>query len=257
MKIRTLIVDDEPPARAKLRNLLAVEKDLELCGEAGNGDDAIRLIGELRPALLFLDVSMPAPDGLAVLRAVRDEWLPVTIFTTAHAAHAVEAFELHALDYLLKPFSRARFAAALERARAELARSSSEAEERVGALLRDPVASAGPVERFLVKTNERYHVVRASDITWIEAAANYVVLHAGATRHVLRRTLAVLESELDARRFFRVSRSAIVQLDHVREVEWVSPGEHVLHLEGGARVALTRGLRELQERLQAPRGAGR
>ena len=89
MKIRTLIVDDEPPARAKLRNLLAAEQDIELCGEAGNGDDAIRLIGELRPDLLFLDVSMPAPDGLAVLRAVRDEWLPCTIFTTAHAAHAV------------------------------------------------------------------------------------------------------------------------------------------------------------------------
>ncbi len=257
MKIRTLIVDDEPPARAKLRNLLAAEEDIELCGEAGNGDDAIRLIGELRPDLLFLDVSMPAPDGLAVLRAVRDEWLPCTIFTTAHSVHAVEAFALHALDYLLKPYSRARFADALERAHTELARRANGANERVSALLRDPAIGAAFIERFLVKTNERYQVVRASDIAWAEAAANYIVLHTGTGRHMLRRTLSALEAELDPRRFFRVSRSAIVQLDRVREVELVSAGEHLLHLDDGARVPLTRGLREFQERLQAPRESRR
>lgn len=249
--IRTLIVDDEPPARVKLRTLLGAESAIEVCGEASNGDDAIRLIGELRPDLLFLDVSMPAPDGLAVLRAVRGEWLPCTIFTTAHSAHAVEAFELHALDYLLKPYSRARFAAALARARDEIARRANEGATKVDALLRDTAGPAVPVERFLVKTNERYQVVRAADIVWVEAAANYVVLHTAAGRPVLRRTLAALESELDPRRFFRVSRSAIVQLDRVREVEMVTAGEHLLHLDDGARVALTRGLRELQERLES------
>lgn len=254
MKIRTLIVDDEPPARAKLRNLLAPEADIDLCGEAGNGDDAIRLIGELRPDLLFLDVQMPAPDGLAVLRAVRDEWLPCTVFTTAHAEHAVEAFALHALDYLLKPYSRARFAAALNRARGELARRRGAADERVGALLRDPAVGPALTERFLVKTNERYCVVRSSDIDWVEAAANYVVLHTAQGNHILRRTLASLEAELDPARFFRVSRSALVQLDRVSAIEAVRAGEHVLSLAGGARVAMTRGLRDLQQRLQ---GSGR
>jgi two-component system LytT family response regulator len=252
MKIRTLIVDDEPPAREKLRTLLAAENDIELCGEAGNGDDAIRLIGELRPDLLFLDVQMPAPDGLAVLRAVRDEWLPCTVFTTAHAEHAVEAFALHALDYLLKPFSRARFAAALDRARHELARRDGRADERVGALLRDPAVGTTPTERFLVKTNERYCVVRSGEIEWVEAAANYVVLHTSQGNHILRRTLAGLEAELDPARFFRVSRSALVQLDRVRAIEAVRAGEHVLSLESGARVAMTCGLRDLQQRLQGP-----
>lgn len=254
-KLRTLIVDDEPPARAKLRTLLAAEDDIELVGEAGNGDDAIRMIGELRPDLLFLDVQMPAPDGLAVLRTVRDEWLPCTIFTTAHAEHAVEAFALHALDYLLKPYGRERFAAALERARASLIKSDHVGEERVDALLQSAAVAAAPVERFLVKAGERYLVVRATDITWVEAAANYLVLHTPTGNHVLRRTLAALERELDPRRFFRTSRSTIVNLDSVREVQLVGGGEHVIFLHDGKKVPLTRGLRELQERLQAPRGS--
>ena len=252
-KLRTLIVDDEPPARAKLRTLLAAEDDIELVGEAGNGDDAIRMIGELRPDLLFLDVQMPAPDGLAVLRTVRDEWLPCTIFTTAHAAHAVEAFTLHALDYLLKPYGRERFAAALDRARASLSQSDHVGEERVDALLQSAAVAAAPVERFLVKAGERYVVVRATDITWVEAAANYLVLHTPTGNHVLRRTLAALERELDPKRFFRTSRSAIVNLDSVREVQLAGGGEHVIFLHDGKKVPLTRGLRELQERLQAPR----
>lgn len=254
-KIRTLIVDDEPPARDRLRTLLGPEKDVELVGEAGNGDDAIRLIGELRPDLLFLDIQMPRPDGIAVLRAVRDEWLPCTIFTTAHAEHAVEAFALHALDYLLKPYSRDRFHAALNRARAAIAQRSPApaGDERLDAALRDPAVSSGPVERFLVKTNERYLVVRANDVTWVEAAANYVVLHTPSGNHILRRSLTALEGDLDARRFFRTSRSTIVNLDSVREVQLLSAGEHVILLHDGTRVPLTRGLREFQERLQAPR----
>jgi two-component system LytT family response regulator len=250
MNLRTLIVDDEAPARHRLRRLLAPEPDIAIVGEADNGEDAVHAIVELRPALLFLDVQMPPPDGLAVLRTVRDEWLPCTIFTTAYAEHAVAAFELHALDYLLKPYSRERFAAALDRARQHLREAPPAARDtRVAALVDDRSLAAAPVERFLVKTNERYLVVRAADIEWIEAAANYVVLHTPAGNQVVRRSLGAIESELDPRRFFRTGRSAIVNLAAIREVQTVTAGEHLVTLASGAKIPLTRGLRELQQRL--------
>lgn len=253
-KIRTLIVDDEAPARARLRRLLAEEADVAIIGEAANGEEAIRLIGELRPALLFLDVQMPAPDGLGVLRAVRDEWLPCTIFTTAYAEHAVAAFELNAIDYLLKPFAAERFAAALARARERLAGAAPDGvgrDSRVAALVEDPAVASRPTERFLVKHNERYLVVRAAEIRWVEAAANYVILHTDTAKPILRKALSALETELDPRRFFRVNRSAIVNLGLVREIESAAAGEHTVTLDGGQRLTLTRGLRELQERLRA------
>ncbi|MDD3178987.1 MAG: LytTR family DNA-binding domain-containing protein [Opitutaceae bacterium] len=252
MKISTLIVDDEAPARVRLRRLLAPESDIEIVGEAASGEDAILAIGRLHPALLFLDVQMPAPNGLAVLRAVRDEWLPCTIFTTAYAEHAVAAFELHALDYLLKPYSRERFAAALARARQHLlATGPAAGDARVAALLAGQTIENAPVERFLVKNRERYLVVRAADIEWVEAAANYVVLHTAAGNHVLRRTLAAVEADVDPRRFFRLSRSSLVNLATIREVQALAAGEHVVILRSGARLTLTRGLRELQERLKS------
>lgn len=254
MKLTAIIVDDEAPARGRLRRLLADEADVEIVGEAAGGDDAIRAIVELRPALLFLDVQMPAPDGLAVLRAVRDEWLPCTIFTTAYAEHAVAAFELHALDYLLKPYSRGRLAEALKRARLHIqAALPRGGDARVAALVADSKLPAAPTERFLVKNQDRYLVVRSADIEWVEAAANYSILHTPAGNHILRRAIGALESELDPRRFFRLSRSAIVNLASVREVLAAAAGEHVVILHGGSRLPLTRGLRDLQERLK---GAG-
>jgi len=248
MKIRCLVVDDEPPAREKLKRLLSQETDLELCGEAGDGETAIRLIGELKPDLLFIDIQMPGADGLSVLRAVRGEWLPCTIFTTAHAEHALAAFDLKAIDYLLKPYSRERLQESLERARTQIAgmRAGKPAalDEVIDAL---PVRS--PCERFLVKTGERYVVVRAVDIVWVEAAGNYVVLHTRTGNHVHRSSLGSLERELETRRFFRTCRSAIVNLEHLREIQAVTPGEHVIILDDGTKVPLTRGLRELQDRL--------
>lgn len=251
MNIRTLIVDDEAPARARIRRMLAEERDIEIVGEAANGDDAIRSIGELRPQLLFLDVQMPAPDGIAVLRAVRDEWLPCTVFTTAFAEHAVTAFELHALDYLLKPYSRERFANALERAREHIKASATAPERdiRVAALIDDKKIAGQPVERFLVRNNERYVVVRTCDIESVEAAANYVVLHTRDGNHILRRTLSTLETELDPNQFFRLNRSCIVRLSAIREIQTLTAGEFVVFLQSGAKFTLTRGLRELQDRL--------
>lgn len=252
-KIRTLIVDDEPPARAKIKTFLGSESDIEIIGEAGNGDDAIQLIGELKPDLLFLDIQMPATDGVSVLRAVKDEWLPCTIFTTAYAEHAVEAFALHALDYLLKPYSRERFSDALARARKALATAgeAAEGDKRIAAALNEPTLAAKPIERFLVKTNDRYIVVRAAEVTWVEAASNYVVLHTASGNHVLRKSLAALEVELAPARFYRSSRSSIVNLDFVREVQPMAAGEHVIILRDGTSVPLTRGLREFQDRLQS------
>ena len=254
MNLRTLIVDDEAPARARVRRMLADEPDVEIVGEAANGDDAIRSICELRPQLLFLDVQMPAPDGLAVLRAVRDEWLPCTIFTTAFAEHAVTAFELHALDYLLKPYSHERFASALARARKQLSATAKDApDSRMAALIGDAKIAAQPVERFLVRNNEHYVVVRSSDIESVEAASNYVVLHTREGNHILRRTLSALETELDAQQFFRLNRSCIVRLAAIREVQTLSAGEFVVFLQSGAKFTLTRGLRELQDRLRTAR----
>jgi len=254
VNLRTLIVDDEAPARARVRRMLTEEPEVEIVGEAANGDDAIRAICELRPQLLFLDVQMPAPDGLAVLRAVRTEWLPCTIFTTAFAEHAVTAFELHALDYLLKPYSRERFASALERAREQIASSiSSKKDARVEALIKDESLARQPVERFLVRNNEHYFVVRASDIESVEAASNYVVLHTREGNHILRRTLSTLEAELDPQQFFRLNRSCIVRLAAIREVQTLSAGDFVVFLHSGAKFPLTRGLRELQDHLRTAR----
>lgn len=252
-KLRTAIVDDEALARSRVRRLLSSHVDVEVIGEAANGEAAIQLIAETKPDLLFLDVQMPPPDGMSVLRIVREEWLPCTIFTTAFAEHALEAFELHAIDYLLKPYSRERFDDALDRARKLLsARTDAVSDSRLSELLADTESGQNSVERFLVKANDRYLVVGASEIEWIEAAANYIVLHTAHGNHVLRRSIGSIETELDPRRFFRASRSAIVAVDAVREVQVLSPGEHVLLLKSGARVVLTRGLRELQKRLAAP-----
>lgn len=248
--IRTVLVDDEPPARERLRRLLKKHKDVEVIAEATDGETAICAIAEHRPDLVFLDVQMPAPDGLAVLRTVREDWLPCTIFTTAHAEHAVAAFELHALDYLLKPYTAERLAASLERARQRLALGPKGADERVEALVNAAVPRSC-VERFLVKNGERYAIVRARDIVWAEAAGNYMVLHTPHGNHVVRRTVNSLEAELDPALFFRANRSAIVHLDQVAEIEHAAAGDFVLRLRDNSRVPLTRGLREIQERLES------
>ncbi len=245
--IRTLIVDDEPPARARLRRLLEKQPDIEIVGESDNGDDAICAIAEHRPDLLFLDIEMPGADGLTVLRTVRENWLPCTIFTTAHAQHAVEAFDLRVLDYLLKPYAEARLVSALERVREQFAPDAANGAAAVAA------APAGPrpaVERFLIKSGERYAIVRAEEVRWAEAAGNYAVLHTAGGNHVLRRTIQTLESELDPKHFFRASRSAIVRLDEIVAIDQSEPREFVLQLRDGARVPLTRGLREIQSRLE-------
>jgi two-component system, LytTR family, response regulator len=250
--VRVLIVEDERPARVRLRRLLGAEPDIEIIGEADNGDAAIAAVIELRPDLLFLDVELPGPDGLAVLAEIPREALPCTIFITAHSEHAVHAFGMQAIDYLLKPYSRERLAEAIQRARRQLARAPSHPEAGAQRTL-SRQSDGQRIERFLVKNHRRYLVVRSDQIISAESAANYVVLRTAQGNQVLRRTLNQLERELDPARFFRTSRSALVSLDHVREIKVDETNAHRVVLTDGKELVLTRSLRELQERLQSPR----
>lgn len=237
MKLKVLIADDEPLALDKLRRLLATETDLEVVAAATNGTEALRLAEQLQPDVLILDIQMPPLDGIEVAHALQHEQRAI-IFTTAFPAHAVDAFATNAVDYLLKPYSRESFTRALGRARARLAARSADA------------ARGGRSDRLLVKSRDRYVVVHVNDIEWIEAAANYVVLHASSGNHVLRGTLTDTLVEVGEDQFFRTGRSAAVNLDRVNEVLFDEPGEHVLLLRSGARVRLQRSFRELQERLE-------
>lgn len=246
--LRILLVDDEPLARERLRTLLAREDGVEIAGEAEDGPAAIAAIKRLQPALVFLDVQMPGADGFAVLEALEAP-LPQVIFVTAFDEFAVKAFEWQALDYLLKPFKPARLKAALDRARRELAEQTpTEVTDRLLALLEQRRAP-DRLARIAVRQGERLRFVRVEDLDWIEAAGNYVVLHTGGEKPMLRETLGAFEAKLDPRRFFRVSRSAIVNLERVQELLPTLGDDHEVVLKNGDRVPMTRGVRELQERL--------
>jgi len=251
VKISVAIVDDEPLARERIRTLLAGEPDLEVIAECANGADALVAFRQRTPDLVFLDVQMPEMDGFALLRALPPP-LPAVIFATAFDEHAVPAFEVHALDYLLKPFKPARFRAALARAREQLAKQTGDdTTRRLLALLEArPKEPPAYLARLAVRDRDRVRFVKTTDIDWLEASGNYVVIHAGKENLVMRETLAALEAQLSPAEFFRLSRSALVRLDRVKEVEPAFNDEHVVVLATGARLPLTRGVRELQERLR-------
>ncbi len=258
MKLTALIVDDEPLARERIRTLLATEPDIEIIGECADGRSALTTLRERLPDILFIDVQMPELTGLAVLQELAKK-PAVVIFVTAFDEHAVNAFEVHALDYLLKPFKPARLRAALARAREQLAKKSStdDATARLLALLESrqtagqaPDAAPAHVTRFSVRDRDRTRFVKVTDIDWIEASGNYVVMHAGKENFVLRETLAAVEAQVSPKEFFRLNRSALARLDRIREAEPTFNDEHVVVLTTGDRIPLTRGVRELQERLK-------
>lgn len=250
MKIRTLIVDDEPLARERVRAMTRDEADIEVVGECSDGNAAVSGIKKLSPDLLFLDVQMPGLGGFEVLRAIGKERMPVVIFVTAYDQHALKAFEAHALDYLLKPFKQARFAEAVQRARTELANRQAGAMSQG---LRELLGRAKParafVTRLAVKTGERTVFVKMEQVDYAESAGNYVVLHVGKENHVVRETLAALEARLDPHKFVRVSRSALVNVEQIKELQPLFKGEHVVVLQSGKQLSLTRGVRELQDLL--------
>jgi two-component system LytT family response regulator len=252
MKLTALIVDDEPLARERLRTLLATEPELEVIGECVNGREAVAAIKKQRPDVLFLDIQMPELDGFQTL-AQLPQPLPAVIFVTAFDEHAVKAFEVHALDYLLKPFKPARLRAAVERARAQLAASKPGADDtsrRILDLLEERAGKTEYLARVAVRDRDKVHFVKTAAIDWIEASGNYLVLHVGKENHVLRETLTSLEGQLSPKEFFRINRSALVNVDRVHHVEPAFNDEHIVVLTDGTKLTLTRGLRELQERLR-------
>lgn len=250
MKFTALIVDDEPLARERIRRLLEEDGDCEILAECGNGPEALAAIGRQRPDVLLLDIQMPEMNGFELLAQLTLP-LPVVIFVTAFDTHAVQAFEAQALDYLLKPFKPARLRAAIARAREQLARPpSDDLNRRLLALLESRETAGAHVSRIAVRDRQRVHFVKTADIDWIEASGNYVVLHAGKESHLVRETLGAFEHQLAPRQFVRISRSTIVQLDRVQHIEPSFNNEHLVVLTDGTRLPMTRGLRELQERLR-------
>jgi two-component system LytT family response regulator len=251
-KVRTVIVDDEPLGRERIRTLLADDPEIEIVGEASDGRAAVASITKFKPDLLFLDVQMPEMSGFEVLEAVADAEMPAVIFVTAYDQYAVQAFHVHALDYLLKSFDRERFGQAVQRAKAEIARGRErKLDERLVALLEDLQEQQGKPERLIVRSGGRIIFLRVEEIDWIEAADNYVCLHAGRESHLLRGTMASVEQRLDARKFLRIHRSTIVNLDRVKELAPLFHGDYAVRLRDGTELVLSRNYRE---KLQEPLG---
>ena len=253
MKLRVIIADDEPLARERIRTLLADEAGVEVVEETANGAETLKAVREQVPDLLFLDVQMPRLNGFEVLEALQAlevRRLPEVIFTTAHDEHAIRAFEVNALDYLLKPFTEARFRMAMQRARDELERTGrEEAPDRLSGLLKDVRAANPGGGRILIRTPERILFLKPEEIDHVEAAGNYVVLHSGKERHILRETTAAMEARLSPAGFMRISRSSIVNLARIREVQPLGPGQYSVLLKTGDRLDMTCSLTELQARL--------
>ena len=249
-----VIADDEPLGRARLRMLLAEEPWVEIVAECADGPATIAAIDKFRPELVFLDVQMPGGSGFDVIESIGPSRMPLVIFVTAFDRYALRAFDVHALDYLLKPFDRDRFREALVRARDRIEhRANGDLERRLLALVNDLKPAQQRLERFVIKSGGRVFFVRADEIEWIEAAGNYVKLHVGADTHLFRETMNAVEAKLDPATFFRIHRSHIVNMERVRELQPWFNGEYVVFLTSGARLTLSRGYREkLQERIGRP-----
>jgi two-component system LytT family response regulator len=250
MKIKTIIVDDEALARGRLRQLLETETDIEIVSECSHGGEAVAAIKKESPQLVFLDVQMPELDGFGVLEKIRGEAMPVVVFVTAHDKFALKAFEVHAIDYLLKPFDKERFQAALKKARTHLKQSeSSGLNERLSALLADLKPEARHPDRIAVKVSGRVLLVRTAEIDWVEAADNYLSLHIGSEAHLLRETMTGLEGRLDPKQFIRISRSTMVNVERIRELQPMFHGDYVVILRDGTKLNLSRGYRDKLQQL--------
>ena len=256
LPIKAVIVDDEALARDAIRLRLKGEPDIEVVGEAADGADAVDLLRKIHPDLLFLDVQMPVMDGFEVIEHVPSEHLPIVVFVTAYDQYALKAFETHALDYLLKPFTASRFHAAIDRARLEVAKSGDRGthqrlvellEERRRARVRPADrdgAGQGYLTRLAVKRNQRIALVGAADIDWIESSGNYAHLHAHGASHVVRMTMGELERRLDPARFARIHRSTIVQIDRIQDIIAAWHGDFDVTLRDGTVLRLSRNYRD-------------
>ena len=250
MIIRTLIVDDEPLARERVRKLLEKQSDIEIVGECANGREALAAATEHAPDLIFLDAQMPELDGFGFLEKLSGPRMPAVIFVTAHDKFALRAFEVHALDYLLKPFDSERFQKALDRARARLRnKEGDDLNQRVAELLADLRGGARTPDRLAIKTAGRVILLKIDDIDWVEAADNYVSLHVGNESHLHRETMSTLETKLPADKFMRISRSTIVNVERVKELQPLFHGEYSVILRNGTRLTLSRSYRDKLQHL--------
>lgn len=245
MPIRVLLSDDESLARERLRRLLEDEADLEIVAECGDGRSAISLIKREKPDLVFLDIQMPEVDGFGVVAALKDQ-MPLTIFVTAYDSYAMKAFEVHALDYLLKPVGKERLAEALGRARKQLQHPSAEGmfQRRVLDLLGDLESRQHAPQRIVIKADGEIVCLKPGEIDWAESAGNYVCLHVGGHTHILRETITSLEGRLGARQFLRVHRSTLVNVDRIKTLRPSLYGDYAILLRDGTKLTLSRGFRE-------------
>ena len=250
-RMRTMVVDDEKPARMRLIELLQREPDVELAGTASDGREALDVLRRVRPDLLFLDVQMPQLDGFGVLEQLAPNEMPITILVTAYDKYAIQAFDAHAIDYLLKPFSDQRFDNAIRRARKYIASAdvrgqgeelTAAAEER-----RSVNARSGFLERLVLKSNGSITFLDVDDVDWIEAAGVYIYLHAGPQKHLYRSSVTQLLQRLNPRRFVRIHRSAAVNTSRIRELQSVSHGDFALILKDGTELTLSRAYRSQVE----------
>ncbi len=250
-KIRALIVDDEPLARRRIKSLLAHDQSIDVIGECSDGHKAVTSISELTPDLVFLDVQMPAMDGFEVIKTIGAEQMPTVIFVTAYDQYALKAFEVNALDYLLKPFDRSRFQKTLERAKAMIrGLQNGDVNHQLLSLLADLRQEQKLADRFIVKSGGRVVFLRVEEIDWMSTVGNYVRLQVGRDSHLMRETMTGMESKLDPVSFMRIHRSTIVNLDRVKEVQPWAKGEYVVIMRDGTRLIMSRRYRErLNERL--------
>lgn len=260
-KIRTLIVDDEPLARRNLRVLLERDPQIEIIDECPNGREAVKAINSLSPDLIFLDIQMPELDGFDVLARVGPEQIQAIVFVTAFDQYALKAFEVHALDYLLKPFDDERFAYALHRAKSQIeARAINRISKRLLSLLEErenqrsenSTGDKGYLTRLMIKASGRVVLLKVGEIDYIEADGNYAKLHVGRKSHLLREKMHDLEERLDPAQFVRIHRSVIVNLDRIKELHPHFNGDYIVVLEDGRQLRLSRTRREnLEARLNA------
>jgi two-component system LytT family response regulator len=245
MKIRTLIVDDESLARDRVKRFLRDETDISIIGECGNGAEAIETIEREKPDLVFLDVQMPEKNGFEVIKSLDPDSIPAVVFVTAYDQYALQAFDVHALDYLLKPFNRERFRRAVKRSRELLEnRQRGSLDERLASLIADLKTEKKYLERFVVKSVGRIFFLKTDEIDWIEAAGNYLKLHVGRDSHLIRETMNSIEAKLDPDKFRRIHRSTVVNIDRIKELHPMFSGDYAVILRNGTELTLSRNYRE-------------
>jgi two-component system, LytTR family, response regulator len=245
MKIKTLIVDDEPLARERVKRFLRDEADIEIVGECKSGAEAVKTIKQIKPDLVFLDIQMPEKNGFEVVKSLDAKTLPTVIFVTAYDQYALKAFDVHALDYLLKPFNRERLHRAVARAREHIEnKNRGNLDERLAALIADLKTEKKYLERLVIKSVGRVFFLKTDEIDWIEAAGNYLKLHVGREAHLIRETMNGIEAKLDPHKFLRIHRSTVVNIDCIKELHPMFSGDYAVILRSGAELTLSRNFRE-------------